>query len=159
MLKQCNECHIEKVITDFSFRHAIRNIRRHNCKDCCAMYSRNHYLANKDEYYQRHVAKRRRLRVWLSKLKDNPCIDCDTRFNKHLMHFDHLPEYDKFADISEMIADGRSKTAIQAEIAKCELVCLDCHSIRTVDRKQHVGRASQRLAMAAVLKTAEGKPL
>jgi hypothetical protein len=49
------------------------------------------------------------------------------------MHWDHLPEYPKFDDISSMVASAR-RARILAELAKCELVCANCHVMRTVAR-------------------------
>ena len=156
--KQCNRCYVEKPITEFSFRHTARNIRRHDCKTCCAVVSHNHYVADPEKVYQRHVVKRRKLRAWVTEQKNKPCLDCNKMFETFFMHFDHLPKHDKVAKISDIVADGRSMAMIQAEIDKCELVCSDCHTVRTVERRK-LGRASRGLATAAVLKTAEGQPL
>jgi len=49
------------------------------------------------------------------------------------MQWDHLPEFHKLGDISGSWT-GRSEQEILAEIAKCELVCTNCHTIRTFKR-------------------------
>lgn len=48
------------------------------------------------------------------------------------MQWDHLPQYVKRGNISQL--GGLSKTEILDEIAKCELVCTNCHTIRTFQR-------------------------
>jgi hypothetical protein len=49
------------------------------------------------------------------------------------MHWDHLPEFEKLGEISGNLRDhGRAK--VLAEISKCELVCANCHAIRTYTR-------------------------
>jgi hypothetical protein len=48
------------------------------------------------------------------------------------MQWDHLPGSVKLADVSAM--GLYSKQEILAEIAKCELVCTNCHIIRTGKR-------------------------
>jgi hypothetical protein len=48
------------------------------------------------------------------------------------MQWDHLPGSMKIADVSGM--GLYSKEEILAEIAKCELVCTNCHTIRTGTR-------------------------
>ena len=59
------------------------------------------------------------------------CVDC--RENNHIvLDFDHLR--DKKYNISRMIHDGFSWKAILKEIQKCEVVCANCHRIRTYDR-------------------------
>jgi len=49
------------------------------------------------------------------------------------MQWDHLPGFDKIGDISGSWT-GRSEQEILDEIAKCELVCTNCHTIRTFRR-------------------------
>jgi len=49
------------------------------------------------------------------------------------MHWDHLPGYLKFDEIGSMISSAR-RTRILEEVAKCELVCANCHVMRTVRR-------------------------
>jgi len=51
------------------------------------------------------------------------------------MDFDHLPGEDKVKYISKMVARSWSLAKIDAEIAKCELVCANCHRIRTARRQ------------------------
>lgn len=59
------------------------------------------------------------------------CTDCGE--NNHIvLDFDHLK--DKKYNVSRMIHDGFSWAAIKKEIAKCEVVCANCHRIRTHDR-------------------------
>ena len=50
-----------------------------------------------------------------------------------IMHWDHLPKYVKVDDISSMVA-SYPRARILDEIAKCELVCANCHVMRTVRR-------------------------
>jgi hypothetical protein len=59
------------------------------------------------------------------------CIDCGEK-NHVVLDFDHLK--DKRYNVSRMIHDGFSWAAIKKEIAKCEVVCANCHRIRTHDR-------------------------
>jgi hypothetical protein len=45
------------------------------------------------------------------------------------MEFDHLPGFEKTNNVGNM--KSRSREAILAEIAKCEIVCGNCHRART----------------------------
>ena len=68
----------------------------------------------------------------LQKIKeDSGCVDCGV-CNHIVLDFDHLK--DKKYNISRMIHDGFSWAAIKKEIAKCEVVCANCHRIRTYTR-------------------------
>jgi hypothetical protein len=50
-----------------------------------------------------------------------------------VMQWDHLPGTPKLGDISQGLR-GLSRDEILEEIAKCELVCANCHAIRTFHR-------------------------
>ena len=65
------------------------------------------------------------------------CVDCGER-NPIVLDFDHLK--DKKYNISRMIHDGHSWASIKKEIKKCEVVCANCHRIRTHFRFTQNGR-------------------
>ena len=68
----------------------------------------------------------------LRKIKEaSGCVDCGIT-NHIMLDFDHLK--DKKYNISRMIHDGFSGAAIKKEISKCEVVCANCHRVRTLDR-------------------------
>lgn len=77
--------------------------------------------------------------AWLVSEKDNPCTDCGGRFPGPAMQFDHVPERGpKLFQLGMM--DTRRKYSLaelKAERAKCDLVCANCHAIRTfITRKR-----------------------
>ncbi len=65
-----------------------------------------------------------------------PCSDCGEVFPARVMHWDHLPEYEKKGDISVMV-QSRTRAVVLQELKKCELVCSNCHVMRTVARATH----------------------
>ena len=65
----------------------------------------------------------------VAKLKEEPCVECGGRFPTECMQWDHRPGETKFRPISTM--SNYSWARILAEIAKCDLVCANCHAIRT----------------------------
>jgi hypothetical protein len=68
----------------------------------------------------------------LKEIKESSgCFDCGET-NHIVLDFDHLK--DKKYNVSRMIHDGFSWAAIKKEIAKCEVVCANCHRIRTYNR-------------------------
>lgn len=70
----------------------------------------------------------------MDNLKDGrPCGDCGGIFPPFVMHWDHLPGYLKTADVSVLVGT-RSREIVLNELAKCELVCANCHVMRTVVR-------------------------
>ncbi|MDO8265995.1 MAG: hypothetical protein Q7T41_03565 [Candidatus Saccharibacteria bacterium] len=93
---------------------------------------RNHYYANRQSYIDKAYKKRLDLRKWVYQLKHNhPCADCKQSFPYYVMDFDHLEN--KKNTISRLINTG-SRKQVENEIAKCELVCSNCHRIRTYTR-------------------------
>ena len=74
-------------------------------------------------------------------------------FLPYVMHWDHLPGYVKVSEISTMVG-GWSRDAIRNELKKCELVCANCHVMRTVVRARRtiaedVGDYRSRVSVAA----------
>lgn len=61
--------------------------------------------------------------------KNRPCADCGTQYPYYVMQFDHLDPSEKSFAIG--IAATRSPEVLRAEIAKCEVVCANCHAERT----------------------------
>lgn len=95
---------------------------------------RKHYLANREHYIQQARDKRAERRAYVVAAKtDKPCTDCKVIYPSYVVDFDHLGE-DKDRDIAKMITHS-SLAKIILEIAKCELVCSNCHRIRTHTRK------------------------
>jgi len=62
-----------------------------------------------------------------------PCADCGYTFPTCVMHWDHLPGHPKIGDVSAMVTRF-SRAIIVDELQKCELVCANCHVLRTVMR-------------------------
>lgn len=70
------------------------------------------------------------------------CVDCGYRAHWAALDFDHLPGTTKVMDVAEMVRLSRPLDLILAEIEKCEVVCANCHRIRTVTRRAsqlHIG--------------------
>ena len=77
----------------------------------------------------------------------HPCMDCGNNFPACCMDFDHRPEENKVACVGRLVFSG-SLADVEAEIAKCDLVCANCHRIRTRDRKSRI-----RVAIGRELRT------
>jgi hypothetical protein len=70
---------------------------------------------------------------WLNSLKNVSCADCEGYFPPEAMDFDHV-RGKKVKQISCM--KGMKRERILFEIAKCDLICTNCHRIRTIARKR-----------------------
>ena len=96
---------------------------------------RKHYYANKQYYLDKAYRKRDALRRWVYELKNNtPCTDCGVQYPYYVTDFDHIGDDKKVDTVSKLINSGSTKK-VKEEIAKCELVCSNCHRIRTYNRR------------------------
>ena len=65
---------------------------------------------------------------------DKPCKDCGGMFPPYVMDFDHV-RGTKFSDISTLMSKGVREDLLRREMNKCELVCANCHRIRSYKRQ------------------------
>ena len=63
----------------------------------------------------------------------HPCADCGIQYPYYVMDFDHVRGR-KHKNVMELVPT-LSKKKIDEEIAKCEIVCSNCHRVRTHMRK------------------------
>lgn len=92
---------------------------------------RRHYLENKDQV----IAKAKRLRqrnceFVVAHLREQGCKDCGET-DPVVLELDH--QYDKAFLVSDMIRRRFSLAKLSEEIAKCEVVCANCHRRRTAN--------------------------
>lgn len=100
--------------------------RKKQCNSCRAVSDK------------RGPAKARRLEV-VTKAREVPCADCGGRFPVVCMDFDHLPGQAKSFNISTWYR-WVTDLDLAAEIAKCAVVCANCHRVRTATRGYTGGR-------------------
>jgi hypothetical protein len=86
------------------------------------------------------------LRQFLNALKDAPCMDCGVQYPPHVMDFDHRDPTTKKGLVSQM----RCHEKIVEEVAKCDLVCSNCHRERTQQR-HNLRKAATDFAIKAEL--------
>jgi hypothetical protein len=113
------------------------------------------YAREKQKEYQRkhpEVARRANVKYrannqlvidWLiEKYGNNPCEECGHWFPWCAMDFDHRPDEGKefgLGTVGHSKATPERLAKVEKEIAKCDLVCSNCHRIRThITRKKDV---------------------
>src|ERR1035437_10729198 len=78
--------------------------------------------------HKKAFKKHKLLKKYLvDKLKDWPCMDCGGSFPPCCMDFDHV-RGKKLFEVSSIVVGKWDK--ILKEIAKCDLVCANCHRLR-----------------------------
>lgn len=108
-----------------------------NDPDYQKQYKDRHYATNRQRYIEQAAARKAALRVEVQELKSAPCADCCQSYPFYVMDFDHV-RGEKIGDIARMVANGQRKKVL-AEIAKCDVVCANCHRERTHQREQGSG--------------------
>lgn len=63
--------------------------------------------------------------------KDRPCMDCGIRYPTAVMDFDHVRGIKSFG-VSQGV--NRGVDVLLTEISKCDVVCSNCHRMRTHPR-------------------------
>ena len=66
--------------------------------------------------------------------KQRGCVDCGYNAHAVALQFDHI-NGNKKDSVSNLIRSDYAWKTILEEINKCEVVCANCHAIRTRDRK------------------------
>jgi hypothetical protein len=90
----------------------------------------------KEKPQRRPASKRKEVQEMLSKIKEKSgCVDCNTKYPYYVLDFDHA-RGKKVANIGQML-NYFSVEDILKEVAKCDIVCSNCHRERTFQRKNN----------------------
>lgn len=134
-MRRCGRCNTEKPLDEFAWRRKALGQRDNYCRPCHAAYKREHYKANRQRYIDQAVRRKRalgteRLDFLIAYLRKHPCVDCGET-DIVVLEFDHLR--DKKFGIAQGLRD-REWQSVLDEMAKCEVVCANCHRRRTARR-------------------------
>jgi len=134
MDKECSKCLIVKNVLEFGVRKRSKDGLMGICRECKRKYDKEFHKNRPKECKQKKqnlMTKRRKdilktiwnyaISIW--------CKDCGYNDNKAALQFDH--KYNKTMAVSEMVRRGYSIENIMIEIKKCDVVCANCHHIRT----------------------------
>jgi hypothetical protein len=119
-----NESNKARWIKNIDYNRARQNARRRR------------HTAENPEVYRYRSPKAAALLSWMLELKSAPCADCGNTFPTCCMDFDHMDGHTKAYNVGSMFAHQYSRELIESELKKCQLVCSNCHRIRTRDRRK-----------------------
>lgn len=88
---------------------------------------RGRYKAYIQKWYKDHYQKMKEI---ANRAKMVPCADCGVQYNPWIMQFDHRDIHAKKFTIGKTGKMSSEKRLIE-EIAKCDVVCANCHCDRT----------------------------
>jgi hypothetical protein len=117
-IKVCSRCNENKKFpADFKTGSRVRWI----CKPCYRKY-------------ENARSKNKARKFIIEYLSLHPCVECGVT-DIRVLEFDHTDK--KNASIANLVQSGYSINRIQEEINLCEVVCANCHRIRTMTRGNH----------------------
>lgn len=99
------------------------------------MLIRAKYKADSDSYKARSKKYQDIRRARIHEAKSVPCADCLVSYPPYVMDFDHVRGTKDFNIGAEGLFISSDK--LEAEIAKCDVVCANCHRERTNHRVMH----------------------
>ena len=84
--------------------------------------------------------KKARVKEYITNLKaTTPCKDCGKMFHPAVVEFDHVRDSKSF----NLSKPTLTWTSALKEISKCELVCANCHRMRTFTRSMQARITSE----------------
>lgn len=128
--KICSKCKEELSVDLFSANKTRKDGLSYTCKACQRTYQKNHYKKNVSQYTESNKKHRNsRRKVFYEWMKSKSCVDCGNS-DIRVLEFDHINREDKSFNISTKVSELSFETLMK-EIEKCEIVCANCHKIRT----------------------------
>ena len=132
-MKTCSKCGQEKTLAEFSKNSRAKDGKHPWCKTCFAEYERNRYqngdkarkLNNKSK-----IIKKRQDYIWKI-LVESTCKACGED-DPLVLEFDHRDPATKAYNVTDMYVLSEAKIA--EEIAKCDILCANCHRRRTIQQ-------------------------
>ncbi len=156
MEKRCAKCGQTKDVTCFYQKKpstTVKNPRAEGyytskCKQCLSDIGkqkwnnptvRKHKLKLQEQWYikngdsvRKKLSEQRKDRVSyvVQYLKNHPCIVCGES-DPIVLQFDHRNPEEKYKSVSYLISKAVSLHTLEAEIAKCDVMCANCHARKT----------------------------
>jgi hypothetical protein len=140
--KHCTSCDTTKTRLEFNKNSSKKDGLAHSCRECTNKKAQERYQEDPKKQIEANNERRRKNRAFnkenVIKIKEaTPCLDCGERHPSYIMDFDHVRGV-KLGLVSEMVSNGVPWRHIDAEIAKCDLVCSNCHRYRTFSREGRI---------------------
>ena len=132
-MKKCTICHKAKDKSEFNKKSSSNDGLQNKCRQCSRDFAKRHYNNNKSSYIEKNKRHRKEKRFFINEIKkEMKCELCDED-ETCCLDFHHRDPKEKDFVLSMAASRGRSQDGILQEIAKCVVVCANCH------RKIHAG--------------------
>lgn len=143
-MKTCNGCSQKLELSQFARNTSKRDGLQSRCRKCNNKYQKTWYSNNAELQKSRVRASKLRKKgdglsihypSYLQKevyeiLLAAPCVQCGEA-RPECLEFDHIDPTSKVAAVSTMVYRRESREKVLEEIAKCQVLCANCHRIKT----------------------------
>lgn len=130
-MKFCNKCKTSKPLTEF---HKRKDGHQPWCKICKKSHDHQTYKTRPERQaaLKQSIEKQRSIaeQFIVEYLQSHPC-PCGEA-NILTLQFDHLR--DKEFEISMALIKGYALSKLKSEIEKCQVLCANCHSIKSASQ-------------------------
>jgi hypothetical protein len=129
-MKTCNSCGVSKPVDQFNRK---KDKYQSKCRECQKQYYKKYYDSvdkERDRLYTKNRKDKEARRKYLDAAKDVPCMDCGVKYPPFVMDFDHRDPSQKEFSVASLVTSGPLEKIVK-EIEKCDVVCANCHRIRT----------------------------
>ena len=121
---------LSKPVQPYISRHVSRNCIAFGCerKNYGNGYCQNHYsILWKTQHHQE-------MKLQLVVSFGEKCTDCTGIYPLCAFDFDNIEDPENHVTVGRLISNNVSWDRIAEEASKCELVCSNCHRVRTQSR-------------------------
>jgi hypothetical protein len=147
-MKRCRGCDRVKTPEDFNKYTKRLDGLQSRCRQCQNSADRRLYsngsIGRRAKIRRRHAGQVTASQSFVQHyFQDHPCVDCGET-DPVVLEFDHVTGV-KRECVSVMVLSGFGLRSIQAEIAKCEVRCANCHRRVTHQRRlrcRSIGRTA-----------------
>jgi hypothetical protein len=129
--KKCIKCLTEKPLSDFSWKDMKNGRRQAKCKVCYRKHRNQWYVDHREREIKTIKARtlkwRKEAKAWINGYKaEHPCTNCNEK-RIPVLQFHHLDPKEKDLNLGAAANHGWSIARIEKEIAKCIVLCANCH--------------------------------
>jgi hypothetical protein len=102
--------------------------------------SKRHYQRHTADYLARNTKSKHEKRDFIQKYKEyHGCMDCKGKFPYFVLDLDHRDPNDKKFALNRIHLLTSWEKMVE-EINKCDVVCANCHRIRSYEKGHHLHR-------------------
>ncbi len=129
-MKTCTTCGETKPLSEYYNDRRASDDKVSRCAACCYGAYKDWRARNREKNLSKNSRAQAKRATFLRDAKDRPCDRCGGRFPPIVMDFHHRDPATKEFDVSRA---GRSYAKLAAEVAKCDVLCANCHRMEHSD--------------------------